>query len=138
MGASVCVTKNAVPDHFLASHRSAALMTVVCAVCVQICPALKTHIELNGEDEYIQIVLRQEAKQSGKKIIQKKSRKVEHLSIILGHFGDVCGALLGNCWGSLRRSWTKLGGNSSYKPPGASYSAQAPQKQTEILEHLFF
>ena len=27
---------------------------------------------------------------------------------------------------SLRRIWTKLVGNSSYEPPGASYIAQGP------------
>ena len=27
---------------------------------------------------------------------------------------------------SLRRIWTKLGGKSSYKPPGASYTAPGP------------
>ena len=32
------------------------------------------------------------------------------------------------------RIWTKLGGNSSYKPLGASYAAQGPQKQPEIIE----
>ena len=36
---------------------------------------------------------------------------------------------------SLRRIWTKLEGNSSYKSPGASYTAQGAQKQPEILKH---
>ena len=29
-------------------------------------------------------------------------------------------------------------GNSSYKPPGASYVAQGPHKQSEILKHPFY
>ena len=37
---------------------------------------------------------------------------------------------------SLRRIGTKRGGNSSYKPPGVSYTAQGPQKQKEIGKHL--
>ena len=36
------------------------------------------------------------------------------------------------------RIWTKLCGNSSYKPPGASYTAQGPQKQPEIIKRLLF
>ena len=40
--------------------------------------------------------------------------------------------VLGVFW----RIWTKLGGKSSYKPPGASYTAQGPQKQPEILDTL--
>ena len=39
---------------------------------------------------------------------------------------------------SLRRIWTKLGGKSSYTPPGASYVAQRPQKQAEILKTQLF
>ena len=35
---------------------------------------------------------------------------------------------------SIRRIWTKLGGNSSYKPPRAYYTAQGTQKQPEILK----
>ena len=35
---------------------------------------------------------------------------------------------------SLRRIWTELRGNSYYKPPGASYMAQGPQKQTETFK----
>ena len=31
-----------------------------------------------------------------------------------------------------------LKGNSSYKPPGASYIAQGPQKQPEILYYTFY
>ena len=31
-----------------------------------------------------------------------------------------------------------LRGNSSYKPPGASYAAQGPQKQPEILKSQLF
>ena len=38
---------------------------------------------------------------------------------------------------SLRRIWTKLGGNYSYKPPGVSHTAQRPQKQPEILKTNF-
>ena len=30
-----------------------------------------------------------------------------------------------------------LGGNYSYKPPGASYTVQGPQKQPEIQRNLF-
>ena len=45
-------------------------------------------------------------------------------------------------WGdnsvSLRRIWMKLGGNSSYRPPGASYTSQGPQKQAEVIKHLLF
>ena len=37
---------------------------------------------------------------------------------------------------SHRRIWTTLGENPSYKPPGASYIAQGPQKQQEILKAL--
>ena len=36
------------------------------------------------------------------------------------------------------RIWRKYNGNSSHKPPGASYPAQGPQKQSEILKNLFF
>ena len=36
------------------------------------------------------------------------------------------------------RIWTKLGGNSSYKPPGASYTAHGPQKQSEIFKNVLF
>ena len=32
------------------------------------------------------------------------------------------------------RIWMKLGGNSSCKPPGDSYTAQGPQKQLEIFK----
>ena len=43
-------------------------------------------------------------------------------------------------WGdnsvSLRRIWTKHRANSSYKPPGASYTAQGLQKQPEIIKTL--
>ena len=39
---------------------------------------------------------------------------------------------------SPRRIWTKLRRNSSYEPPGASYTAQTPQKQPEILKTLLF
>ena len=38
----------------------------------------------------------------------------------------------------LRRIYMKLGGNSSYTPPAASYTPQAPQKQPEILKLLLF
>ena len=38
---------------------------------------------------------------------------------------------------SLRRIWSKLAGYSSYKPPGASYTAQGPQKQPETLNTYF-
>ena len=38
---------------------------------------------------------------------------------------------------SLRRIWTKHGGKSSYKPPGAFYIAQGPQKQPEIMNNYF-
>ena len=34
--------------------------------------------------------------------------------------------------------WTRLGGNSSYKPPGAYYIAQGPQKQPDILKSQLF
>ena len=30
--------------------------------------------------------------------------------------------------------WTNLGGNSSYKPPGASYAAPGPQQQPEFFK----
>ena len=33
------------------------------------------------------------------------------------------------------RIWMKLGGNSSYKPPGAYHTAQGPQKQPEIIKN---
>ena len=36
------------------------------------------------------------------------------------------------------RIWKKLKGNSSYKPPGASCTAQGPQKQPGFLKHLLF
>ena len=36
------------------------------------------------------------------------------------------------------RIWTKLEGNSSYKLPGASYTAQGPQKQSETFKHILF
>ena len=39
---------------------------------------------------------------------------------------------------SLRRIWTKLGGNSSYEPAGASYTVQASQKQPEIRKNQRF
>ena len=39
---------------------------------------------------------------------------------------------------SLRRIWTKLEGNPSYKPPEASYTAQGSQKQPEILKTLLY
>ena len=39
---------------------------------------------------------------------------------------------------SLRRIWTKLGGNSHHKPRGASYTAQGPQGQPEICGNTFF
>ena len=35
----------------------------------------------------------------------------------------------------MPRIWTKLGGNSSYKPPGASCIAQGPQKQPDIFKN---
>ena len=35
---------------------------------------------------------------------------------------------------ALRRSWTKLVINSSYKPPGDSCTAQGPQKQAGIIK----
>ena len=34
------------------------------------------------------------------------------------------------------RIWMKLGRNSFYKSPGASYTAQGPEKQPEILKNL--
>ena len=37
---------------------------------------------------------------------------------------------------SLRRIWMKLGETSSYKPPGAFYTAQGPQKPPEIPKDL--
>ena len=37
---------------------------------------------------------------------------------------------------SLGRSCAKHDGNSSYKPPSASYTVQGPQKQQEISESL--
>ena len=36
---------------------------------------------------------------------------------------------------SWRRIWTNFRGNSSYKPPGASYTAQGPQTQLEIVKN---
>ena len=36
---------------------------------------------------------------------------------------------------SLRRIWTKLGENYSYKPPGACYTPQGPQKQPEFIKN---
>ena len=41
---------------------------------------------------------------------------------------------------SLRQIRTKLGGSSSYKPPGASYTTPGPPKQPELIENqlLFF
>ena len=45
--------------------------------------------------------------------------------------------ILGDNSVSLRRIWTKLWGNSSYKPPPeASYTAQGPQKQPEIIKSM--
>ena len=44
----------------------------------------------------------------------------------------------GNNSVSPRRIWTKLGGNSSYKHPGASHTAQGPRKQPEILKNLLY
>ena len=38
---------------------------------------------------------------------------------------------------SLRQIWTKLVRNSSYKPPGASKTAQGPHKQPGILKQQF-
>ena len=38
---------------------------------------------------------------------------------------------------TLRRIWTKLWGNSFYKPPGAYYTAQGPQEQPEIVKTYF-
>ena len=38
---------------------------------------------------------------------------------------------------SLRRIWTKIGGNSSDKPPGASYTAQGPQTHPENIKNIF-
>ena len=38
----------------------------------------------------------------------------------------------------LRRIWTKLEGDSSYKPPGASYTAQGRQKQPDIMKKRCF
>ena len=35
------------------------------------------------------------------------------------------------------RIWTTLGGNYSYKSPGASYTAPGPQKQPQILKTQF-
>ena len=34
--------------------------------------------------------------------------------------------------------WMKLGEKISYKPPGASYTAQGPQKQSEIIKNQLF
>ena len=39
---------------------------------------------------------------------------------------------------SLMRIWPNLGIFSFYKPPGASYTAQGPQKHEEILNHTLF
>ena len=39
---------------------------------------------------------------------------------------------------SLRRIGTKLVGNSSHTPPGASYTAQGPQKQAKIINNLLY
>ena len=53
------------------------------------------------------------------------------------------GSLTGHSWKKhmrifqTRRIWTKPGGNSSNKPPGASYTAQGPQKQSEISKRMF-
>ena len=38
---------------------------------------------------------------------------------------------------SQRRIWTRLGENSSCKPPGASHTAQRPQKQQENINNVF-
>ena len=46
-----------------------------------------------------------------------------------------CKRFFGDTSVSLRRIWMKLGENSSYKPPGASYTAQGPQKQPEIFKN---
>ena len=45
--------------------------------------------------------------------------------------------MFGENSGSLRRIWTKLGDFFSYKPPGASFTAQGPQKQPEVIKNLF-
>ena len=37
---------------------------------------------------------------------------------------------------SLRRIWTKLGERITYKPSGASYTAQGRQKQPEIVKNI--
>ena len=37
---------------------------------------------------------------------------------------------------ATRLIWTKLGAKSFYKPPGASYKAQGPQKQSETLKNI--
>ena len=46
--------------------------------------------------------------------------------------------VIGDTSVSLRRIWTTLGGNSSYNPTEASYTAQGLQKQPAILKHLLF
>ena len=38
---------------------------------------------------------------------------------------------------SLRRIWTKLRGNYSYKSRGAYYTTQGPQKQLEMITNNF-
>ena len=52
-------------------------------------------------------------------------------------FVSLYNTFLGDNSVSLRRIWTTLGGNSSYKLPGASYTAQGHQKQPEINKQLF-
>ena len=47
-------------------------------------------------------------------------------------------ALFGDNSVSLRRIWMKLWGISSYNPPGASYTAQRPEKQPAILKSQLY
>ena len=53
-------------------------------------------------------------------------------------FQQIADWLFGDNLVSLRRIWTKLGGFFSYKPPGASYTPQGPQKQPEIVKNKLF
>ena len=41
-------------------------------------------------------------------------------------------------WGEVPLDLDESWWNSSYKPPDASYTAQGPQKQPEILKHRLF
>ena len=73
-----------------------------------------------------------------KQKLQIISRRETNYRIIYILYNTPKGMLFGDNSVSLRRIWMKLGGNSSYEPPGASCTAQAPQKRSEILNTILF